>query len=248
MFDSELDRFEWLVNTLLSKTEQIEIAKLAGPNHLEVMLVATGLIERALSYSAAVLTLVKTSRTSGTAPLQRAIYELWIEHTYLLTVGEPWINGVKAHINATLETLEFAEGLAGKVPPDDVNKVKRNITSWEQEYPAIVKEVRAQRQRRRFHWSGLSRLQMERIVMPAPDVYKMLSWEAHAVLSPIRDVEFINEGSSYTLRFEPKDTITVDQEAVSWHVGGILYYMWDKYADFFGMPSIEIPVESMHNT
>jgi hypothetical protein len=79
--------------------------------------------------------------------------------------------------------------------------------------------------------------------MPAPDVYKMLSWEAHAVLSSIRDVEFINEGSTYTLWFEPQNTPTVDPEFVSWLVAGFLYNMWNGYAEFFSLPIIELRVD-----
>jgi len=71
----------------------------------------------------------------------------------------------------------------------------------------------------------------------------MLSLEAHAVLSPIRDVEFINKGSIYTLWFEPQNTPTVDPEFVSWVVGGILYNMWNRYAEFFGLPIIELLAE-----
>jgi hypothetical protein len=208
------------------------------------MLVATGLVERAVSYSSAVLKLINNDLTNGTAPLQRAIYELWVEHIYLLTVGEPWINAVKAQINATFEALEFAEARQENFPSDDLDKIRRNIASWSEEYPDIVKEVCAQRQKRRFHWSGVSRSQLERRVMPAPDIYQMLSWEAHAVLSSIRDVEFTRKGSAYTLRFEPQNTITVDPETVSYIVGGILFHMWNRHAEFFGLPIIELPAEN----
>ena len=92
MFESEVDRFEWLIDTLLLRTEQIEVVTLPDPNNIEVMLVATGLVERALSYSSAIRTLINNNQTAETQPLQRAIYELWVENTYLLTVGDPLIN------------------------------------------------------------------------------------------------------------------------------------------------------------
>lgn len=244
MFESEFVRFEWLIDTLLLRIEQIEIDSFPDPNNIEVMLVATGLFERALSYSSAIRTLIKNNQTADSQPLQRAIYELWVEHTYLLTVGDPLINAVKAQINATMEALEFAEARLESFSSDSLDGIRRNIAFWSEEYPDIVKAIHTQRQKkRRFHWSGVSRSQMERTVMPAPDVYQMLSWEAHAVLSPIRDVEFINEGSIYTLWFEPQNTPTVDSEFVSWIVGGILYNMWNSYAEFFGLPIIELHVE-----
>lgn len=242
MFESEVDRFEWLIDILLRKTRQIEIVRFPDPNNVEVMLVTTGLIERALSFSSAIRTLINNDQTSDSQPLQRAIYELWIEHAYLLTVGEPSVNAVKAQINATFEALEFAETRKENFPSDGLDGIRHNIAFWSKEHPEIVKEVRTQRQKRRFHWSGVSRSQMERAVMPAPDVYQMLSWEAHAVLSSIRDVEFIKEGSTYNLWFEPQITPTVDPEFVSYMVGGILYNMWNRQAEFFGLQIVELPV------
>jgi len=153
------------------------------------------------------------------------------------------LTSVKAQINATIEVLEFAEARLESFSSDGLDGIRRNIAFWSEEYPDIVKEIRTQRKKRRFHWSGVSRSQMERTVMPAPDVYQMLSLEAHAVLSPIRDVEFINKGSIYTLWFEPQNTPTVDPEFVSWVVGGILYNMWNRYAEFFGLPIIELLAE-----
>lgn len=242
MFKTEIERFEWLLGTLLLRTKNIEVVSLPDPNNIEVMLVATGLVERALSYSSAIRTLINNDQTAETQPLQRAIYELWVEHKYLLTVGEPSINAIKAQINATFEALEFAEARKESFSSDVLDRIRRNITFWSEEYANILKEVRTQRQKRRFHWSGVSRSQMERKVMPAPDVYQMLSWEAHAVLSSIRDVEFIKKDSTYTLWFEPQNTPTIDSEMVSWFIGGILYYMWNSHAEFFGLPTIDLPV------
>lgn len=246
MFKSEVDRFEWLIDTLLLRTKDIEIVKLPDPNNIEVMLVITGIIERALSYSSAIRTLMNNDQTSDTQPLHRAIYELWIEHKYLLTVGEPSINAIKAQINATFEMLEFAEARPESFGLNGLDGIKRNIAFWANKYPEILNKIRNQRQKRRFHWSGVSRSQMERIVMPAPEVYQMLSLEAHSVLSPIRDVEFIKKGSTYTLWFEPQNTPLVDPEFVSYSVGGILYNMWNEYAEFFGLQIIEIPIEDQH--
>ncbi len=247
MFESEVDRFEWLVENLLIRTKEIEIVSLPDPNNIEVMLVTMGLIERALSYSSAILTLINNDQTSDTQPLQRAIYELWIEHTYLLTVGDPLINSVKVQVNATFEALEFAEARQETFPSNHLDEIRRNIAFWSEKYPEIVKEIRIQRQKppRRFHWSGVIRSKMERAVMPAPEVYQMLSREGHAVLSSIRDVEFIKKDSTYTLWFEPQNTPTIEPEFVSYMVGGILYNMWNKDADFFGLSIIELPVEQL---
>ncbi|MFZ5450884.1 MAG: DUF5677 domain-containing protein [Thermodesulfobacteriota bacterium] len=242
MFENEIDRFEWLIDTLLLKAKQVDVSRLTDPNNIEVMLVATGLVERALSYSSAIRTLIINNQTADSQPLQRAIYELWIEHKYLLSVGEPLINAIKAQINANFEAIEFAEARPESFSSDRLDGIKRNIDFWSIEHPNIIKEIRDQRKKRRFHWSGVSRSQMERAVMPAPEVYQMLSWEAHAVLSPIRDVEFFKGDSEYRLWFEPRNTPTVNPEWVSYFAGGILYYMWNSYAEFFGLPSIELPV------
>jgi len=239
----DVARFEWLVETLTGLAEGGQEIALRDAEKAEPFLAATALLRLALSYAQAVRTLLRKGEADGTPPLQRAIYELWVEQRYLLQVGSARENAIRLETNALLEILEFARARSNYFPPDSIGGAERSLSDLERRFPEVVSAVRAQRGARRLHWSGVSRSQMERAVMPNPDLYKMLSWEAHAVLSPLRDRTIEIDDKSAHFRFEPRDTPIAEPEPIAYLVGGILFFIWNEWAEYFGGPKVEVPSE-----
>jgi hypothetical protein len=102
--------------------------------------------------------------------------------------------------------------------------------------------VLAQRKQRKFHWSGKTRTQLDREVFTSGGVYKVLSWEAHAVMGPIRDlhIEMTTDGARFNFGRKPDDPL-VDAEHIAYATGGMLFFMYADYAHAWGLPTVTPP-------
>lgn len=240
-FESEQHRFAWLVQHITEISSSLK-----GPQksveELESLVVLTSFIRLGLSYAKAIVTLLQEEQAEATPPLHRSLYELWVELSFLLRSGNPEQNAAKFSINTILELEDFVEQRKSGFDDDAITGIQRTISSYEASHPEIMDAIREQRKRKRFHWSGMSRSRMEREVAGHnTSLYKLMSWEAHVVLSPMRDLEIVmEEESSATLRFEPRNTPMVDAEFIAYSAGGILFFMWNEYAKHFELPQVQL--------
>ena len=243
-FESEQHRFDWLVEHLTELSSGLKASQKSVDN-LEALVVATSFVRLGLSYAKGINTLLRLEQAEATPPLHRALYELWVELSFLLRAGEVEENAAKFSINATLELEDFIEERKRYFTEEAIVGIRRTIASHEMSHPEVVALIREQRQRRRYHWSGMSRSRMERQVAGYDtQIYKVMSWEAHVVLSPIRDLEIlVKDESSATLSFRPQDTPMVNPEFVAHLAGGTLFFMWNEYAKHFDFPQVKIEDE-----
>jgi hypothetical protein len=241
VFESEQHRFAWLTQHITEVSSTLKSSRKSVEN-LESFVVATSFIRLGLSYAKALVTLIKEEQAEATPPLHRSIYELWIELSFLFRSGNPEENAARFSINTVLEMEDFIEQRKSDVGDEAIAGIQRTISSYEVSHPEIMDAIREQRRRRHFHWSGISRSRMEREVAGHDtSIYKVMSWEAHVVLSPMRDLEMVmGEGNSVTLKFEPCNTPMVDPEFIAYSAGGILFFMWNEYAKYFELPLVEL--------
>ena len=234
-FESEQYRFAWLVQHITEISSSLKGSQ-KSVEELESLVVVTSFIRLGLSYAKAIDTLLQEDQAEATPPLHRSLYELWVELRFLLRSGNPEQNAAKFSINTILELEDFIEQRKSDFDDDSIAGIQRTISSYEASHPEIMDAIREQRRRRRFHWSGMSRSRMEREVAGHDTpLYKVMSWESHVVLSPIRDLEIVmKEGNSATLKFEPRNTPMVDAEFIAYSAGEILFFMWNEYAKHFG--------------
>jgi hypothetical protein len=240
-FESEQHRFAWLVQHITEISSSLKGSQ-KSVEELESLVVVTSFIRLGLSYAKAIVTLLQEEQAEATPPLHRSLYELWVELSFLLRSDNPEQNAARFSINTILELEDFIEQRRSDFSDDAIAGIQRTISSYEASHPEIMDAIREQRRRRRFHWSGMSRSRMEREVAGNDtSLYKVMSWEAHVVLSPMRDLEIVmEEGNSATLKFEPRNTPMVDAEFIAYSAGGILFFMWNEYAKHFELPQIQL--------
>jgi hypothetical protein len=238
-FDSEIQRLDWLIRQIEERASR-GVQPQVSPELLMVFTVTGTWLNRALAQAKAILLLTTQGLAEAVGPPQRALWELWIDWRYLLNRGDRPLNAANATLSAMLEGLDVFETHLGTCHPTTLARLKRHVQQFEAEYPAASAEVRAQREKRRYHWSGVSRSEMERTVSGAAVVYKLLSWEAHGAVSPIRDVSFELNDDLARFRFGRQQSES-DLDRLSWMVGGVLFYIYNDFAQLWGLPPVVVP-------
>ena len=231
---SERERLDWLVGELTSRMGQNLSVSQEGAEELEPLIVCTSLVRLAFSHARAVSFLLREGLVESIAPLERTIYEIWVEFRYFVREGNKIENARRLMINAGLEFSEYAIKARRTLSAEAVRACLRSLRSYKLDFPEIYEAVRLQRKRRKYHWSGLSRSELVKKVATDITFYKGLSWEVHAVLSPIRDLSMPTEDDDDVINFQPVNDLEEQAELQAWTVGGMLYNLWNEYAYCFG--------------
>jgi hypothetical protein len=240
--EGTVSSLDLLLSTILERVGQQDSVHLGDENELEPFMACGALMRLALGHAQAASLLLQNLHVEAVAPLERAIYEIWVEFRYLVRFGNRRENARRLFINAALDVAEFTLRKRRLFPPHGVRGCLRALRSYKRDYPDIYAAILKQRRgrSRKFHWSGLSRSALEQKVAPGSHVYRCLSWEAHALLSPIRDIQFSPDGGPprVDLRFAHDQNQHADLIADS--VGGMLMTMWDEFAELFGFRTVGI--------
>jgi len=239
VFDSEIQRLDWLIKQIEGRVKGADDPQVP-PEFLVVFTVTGAWLNRALTEAKAILLLTTQGLAEAVGPLQRALWELWIDWRYLLNRGDRPLNAAKATLSAMLEGLDVFEAYLGTCHPTTLARLKQDVEEFEAGHPRASAEVRAQREKRKYHWSGLSRSGMERSLAGSAVVYKLLSWEAHGVVSPVRDVSFeLNDEVAHS-RFG-QEILESDVNRAAWITGGVLFYAYNDFALLWGLPAVVLP-------
>ena len=239
MFDSESQRLAWLIGEVEERASSGTSPAIA-PSDVSLLLVTTSMVEVALQYTKAIHALITAGLHLAAGPIERGLWELWNDFRYLLMTPDPERQALKVLINASMEVRDFI----GKNRPDDRTSqmsIERGLESYRGEDPDLFEEVLLQRKKRRFHWSGLSFTEVARAVSGDTRVYKILSWDAHNLLAPIRDVQFLNAGSQVKLIFSRRDDAFANRDRLAWATGGVLFNMWNDHASRWNGSPISPP-------
>lgn len=205
---------------------------------LEPLVEASGAFVRGCWEAAkGVLILAVANEYSGIVAVERQAWEMWSDLEFLLLSADPPRNGLKVQINALIELVELLSVLG--IPNEMLAENKQVLTKFELSHPDVVAEVKAQRKRNRHHWSGQSRTSIVGKTEASRAVYKMLSWEAHPDMGPIRDISTeVRDGVSYLLLNEPED-IGPHVERSASSTSECLLRAWNAFADSFGQSRID---------
>jgi len=235
-FESETERLDWLIQQIEEKVRRCGEPKVP-PDLMEAFVVTSTWLNNALTHAKAILTLISQGLPDAVGPTQRALYELWIDWRFLLRHGDRNFNAAKVNINAMLEALESFEKQPARIDPKEFADARRRTREFELRYPEASAEVRTQRGRRKYHWSGISRSEMERTLGGSAFAYQFLSWDAHGTMGPIRDVSFkLSDGMAH-FRFGRLETES-SVKFCAWMNGGVLYYIYNDFARLWGLPTI----------
>lgn len=237
-FTSELDRLCWLVEVLTARG-----AKGMNPKHEssdeDLVAAATSLVSNGLQNARGAVNLLKGDLVMAAGPVERALYEIWCEVRMLFEQGSRGAR--KMFLNSLLELVET--GSSNGSADQELKVLYRRISEeLETRYPDEAAEVRDQRRRRRFHWSGLTRRQLSELGSPNGLVYRLLSWETHATHVAVRDqLGFYCRGSNMEKQFPAARAEYMNPEQVAFRCSAYLSDMWDRYFELFSLPPIAWP-------
>jgi hypothetical protein len=200
--------------------------------------VCGALVRGCLEGARAVLLLANANEFGGIAAVERSVWEMWSEMDYLLSSADPARNARKIQINALIEVIELLTERSA--PQAMIDNNKNGLAKFEAAYPDIVKEVRGQRKKKRYHWTGGSRSKViGSSSSAATSVYKMLSWETHPDVVSIRDIEAITDGNGGYLEFNATPDATAFVERSASATSECLLRAWNAFAQSFAQNLID---------
>jgi hypothetical protein len=195
----------------------------------DVFRVCTSWLRQTASYAEAVRLMAGGDVADAAPPTLRAMLELWAEFLYLLDEGTRSENATKIEITGILEMSAFARQHP-EVDGEQMEGVARQLTRLRSSYPSLVSICEQQRKQHRFHWSGLSRSVLIERAWKSRDIYGLMSWDAHPLITSLRDLDV--DTSTNTLTFQPKAFL--DADAICYQAGGYLFFMFNRHAKEFG--------------
>lgn len=201
-----------------------------------LFLVSTSHMATAEGEAKAVATLLESEVSGFSGPMERALYELFIDFKYMLNRGTPNDNAFKVLVNGTLEVLSFLKKHELDYQESEEG-MRRVLDNYRAERADLVAEVERQRSERKFHWSGLSRSGLEREFWPNSTIYTGLSWEAHSALDAVRDIHIKDGHMVFARRPDPFR----DPELRADMTAGILFQMWNEYARIWDLTPLPRP-------
>jgi len=80
---------------------------------------------------------------------------------------------------------------------------------------------------------------MERSLSGSDVVYRLLSWEAHGVVGPIRDVllELDEDGGRSKFGQQLRES---DVNQMAWIARGVLFHIYNDFARMWGLPPLAL--------
>jgi hypothetical protein len=237
--EREAQRLDWLIHEVEGLVMQAEVC-CHDAGCAEVFQVTGSWLQTCLTRAKGIGVLVRKKLYAAVGPLHRSLWELWIDWRYLLRVGDRQLNCSKVLLTARLEAIEVADAHRDCFDPSYLAKLHDEIHEFELQHPVAAAEVKGQRRKRHYHWSGKSLSSMERALAPEGQVYGILSWEAHGVVSPLRDVSVLLKDEDTIVRFGQGEN-AIRPEFVLWSSGGVLHYIYNDFAEMWGLPAIMLP-------
>jgi Family of unknown function (DUF5677) len=239
VFESEGERLAWLFGEVERFASNSRVS-LCDPADIEVFHVTASWLARCTEMAKAISVLAHNELHASTGVVLRSLWELWIDWRYLLKVGDRRLNAAKVLLNAQIAALDFVDAHASQFEEGYLQKLHQNVAEFEAGHPEVSAQVRKQRSKKQFHWSGLTFSQMERLLAPEATVYGQLSWEPHSTVTTIRDVSLDVEDSDAFFRFGQTEE-AIRPEFMLFSAGGVLFFVYNDFARLWGLQSIAAP-------
>ena len=209
-------------------------------NLVPLLEVSGAFLQGCLDAARGVLAMARAREHGGIVAAERAAWEFWSELDYLLRQPDPPTAAVTVQVNALMELIKWLR-TRGESYPEMLRRNEESLSRFEHSYPEVVHAVRDRREKGRFHWSGKSRTKVVGPTSVSADVYKLLSWETHADVLAIRDVEAtIANGDGALTLYRPDDALVlalVERSASS--SSECLLRAWNAFAQFWQQEELE---------
>jgi hypothetical protein len=238
---TDTERLDWFIRTLVAHLgETVHNPRTLAPEDAEVFVVATAWMRRALSYSRAVSLLIAHDEIEATPPVERALLEVVAELAYLIRHGDPRENAARVRAAAAFEYYAFAVEQGYDRASAAFREAEELVERRRREHPGMIAEMELARSKGRFHWSGLSRTRLGTIALGPTyrTIYGMLSWDAHPVVTALRDFSATETGATFSREWLDDDA----KDQLASRVGGTMVTIWAWYAETFGLETFPAAV------
>lgn len=225
------------VSTEVSR--RLKSVKVSGltPDYVPLLEASGAYVRGCWEAACGVMALATASERGGIVAAERQAWEMQNELDYLLRSADPPRNGVKVQVNALIEVIQLLT--VSQISTEMLAHDEILLAEFETAHPQVVVEVRQQRKRKRYHWSGQGRTSIVAGTDLSRAVYKMLSWQAHPDICPIRDISTEDRnGVGYLLLTDPPDVDAAVERAAS-STSECLLRAWNVFADYFGQATID---------
>jgi len=219
-------------------SQRLLVVPLRGlrPEHVPLVEASGAFVRGCWEAARGVLALARVGEYGGIAAAERQAWEMWSELDYLLLGPDPPRNGVKVQVNAFIDVIELLTKL--DVPAEVRENNTAGLARFESSHPEVVAEVRLQRKSQK-HWSGKSRTSIVGPTDATRSVYKVLSWETHPDIGPIRDISTEErDGVTYLDLTVRADVDAVVERSAS-STSECLLRAWNAFAQSFGQKRID---------
>lgn len=237
-----VEMFECLLEDIAERLEDSPRVEHMTPDQIALFIVTTSWLETATRYGDAIRVILAENQQGGVGPLERALFEMWINWKYLLdhTLSRER-SAEKVLLIAKLEALELVKG-EPDVRKSTVESCQSELDTLVGLYPEAHAEVLSQRKQRRWTWSGISYSAMERKIAPGSVLYKLFSWDSHATIGTSRDVRIKTEGGKATFSFGRKsDDPMANPARVARSATEVLYHMFEGWRELWKLPPLHPP-------
>jgi hypothetical protein len=239
-----LERFDCLVDGIADRLGDAEAIDNITPDVIALFLVTTSWLEIATRYCAALRVLLTEKQNAAVGPLERAIWEMWINWRYLLTSDNPEKSAAKVLLTAKIDALDFLKKQP-EVREGTIEQLRSGLEALMRLYPDAYTDVQKQRERRPVEWSGVPYATMEKKIAPNSALYKLLSWDAHSTIGTPRDVGVSIEDGVARITFgRHADDPVANPARIAYLAGEVLYGMFDDWRQFWKLPPLGQVVSS----
>ncbi|MBA3655725.1 MAG: hypothetical protein H0W69_00055 [Gemmatimonadaceae bacterium] len=191
----------------------------------------------------AILHLADAKRPEAASSNLRTLFEAWCDLMVILN-GDKNADGRRYRIFGLLELRDFMGGIKA----DKSGAIEEQLAAYQLSCPDVVVEIEKARagKRKPNLWSGMGRAQMLRVLAqsfpPSPknpdpkalflQLYKMLSWDTHSVVTGVLDVLISEDEAGETrLQFgtrQPRDETIEFNCSIAYRLLGSA---WKKYEE-----------------
>jgi len=185
--------------------------------------------------------LLTDDQHAAVGPLERALWEMWINGKYLLMSPDTERAAAKVWLAAKIDALEFLRTQTD-VREQTIHVLQTGIDSLARVFPESYTDLLSQRKQRKggsWHWSGVSFSAIERKIAPDPVLYKLLSWDSHATIGTLRDVRISIAGEKATISFGRDDNDPMANPArVAYLATEVLFNMFEDWRQLWKLPPL----------
>ncbi len=234
------EMFECLLEDITERLANCPPVEQVTQENVPLLLVTTSWLETSTRYGEAIRVLLAEDHVGAVGPLERALWEMWINWKFLLNHSSDRDRAAaKVFLIARIEGIDFSKKHEADVRKTTLDSLQTELDGLARLYPEAYSEVVQQRKKKLRTWSGISYSKMEKQVARQPVVYTLLSWDTHGTIGTFRDVRIRREGEDAIITFARRaDDPMANPARVAYLATEVLYDMFEGWRELWKLPPL----------